>query len=105
MKKLYVAYIFGGVAIALAILSAVLYICGNDDGRILGAISTIMSVAISILAMFYSSKTGAQTSALLKEIKDQNNSFICLIKQELIKGSYVSPNIKNDASSKSVMDI
>ena len=92
-------YVFGGIAIILAILAAVLYICGNEGGRILSAIATVASVSMSISALYYSSKTSAQTAALLKEIEAQNKSFVSYVKQELIKNSYEQPTADSHIDS------
>jgi hypothetical protein len=92
--------IFGGVAVLLAFVSAVLFFFGAAITTALGIISTIMSVLLSIGAMLYAYFSGKKTLELLNKIEAQNIKLIDKITLELLKDAYDDPGLEDARASK-----
>jgi len=79
-------FIFGVVAVVLAVLS---YVFKNlSFSSMIGVISTIISIVLSAIAILYTFFSGKNTLELLNKIKEQNKQLVEKIEHELLKDAY-----------------
>lgn len=92
--KLKIVYIFAGVGIAFAMISAVLYLIGCDWSNALGAFSTVISIVLGLVSIVYTYVSGREMQITLDEIKKQNSRLVDKINYELSKDNYNEKNIE-----------
>jgi cell shape-determining protein MreC len=91
-KRIALFFVFGVIAIIMAILSG--FFINSGFGSIIGIISTIMSVLLSVTAMFYTYFSGTKTLELLEKIEAQNKKLADKINLDLLKDAYDEEGIK-----------
>jgi hypothetical protein len=92
MKKITLFFVFGVIAIILAVLSG--FFIDSGFGGIIGIISTIISVLLSATAMIYTYISGKSTLELLEKIEVQNKKLVDKINQDLLKDAFDEEGIK-----------
>jgi len=80
------SFILGGVGIILTVLSGFLFCSGV--AYVLGIVSVIFSILLSMGAMLYTYISGKETLKLLQEIETQNTKLVAKINQDLLKDAY-----------------
>lgn len=92
-SKLIIAmFVFGGIAIFLTLISAILYLFAKDESfqkvsLIIGLVSTSVSIILSVVATVYSYYSGMKTSELMEEIKKENTAMVEYINENRVKGA------------------
>jgi len=71
------------------------YLCNLRAAEMIGSISTIISIALSIISMINSCVTEDKTSKTLEKIKSQNKSLVDMINNTLSKENYEKANIES----------
>ena len=94
-----IVFVFGGIAIISASLSAFIFFVAEEVSSAFGIISSIMSVVLSIAAMVYTYLSGKETFYLLKEIEKQNKILVDKINQDLLKDAYDEKGIEDARES------
>lgn len=94
------SYFFASLAIIACIFSSVVYLTNVNLSEWIGSISTIVSIALSIISMVNSCITESKTSKILEDIKQQNARLVDMINHTLGKDNYDDNNI-NSLKSKS----
>lgn len=89
------AYIFAGIGVLFALLSAFFLYLGNNCADILGYISTIISIVLGLVSIVYTYHSGKKTEDTLSEIKNQNKMFVEKITEELCDNNYGRQNLEN----------
>lgn len=92
--KLRVVYVFAGIGMILALLSAILYMFNNDWTSAVGVVSTIISIVMGMVSIVYTYVSGKETMTALEEIKKQNSRLVDKINYELSKNNYNEENIE-----------
>jgi cell shape-determining protein MreC len=83
----------GGIAIVLALLAA--FVTGGKFGDVVGTISIVTSVVLSVVATLYAYVSGKETLNLLEKIETQNKKLVAKINQDLLKGAYDEEGLEN----------
>ena len=91
-KRTALFFVFAVIAIIMAALSGIFI--NSGFGGIIGIISTIMSVLLSVTAMLYTYFSGKRTLELLEKIEAQNKKLVDRINQDLLKDAYNEEGIK-----------
>lgn len=93
--KLTGSYIFATLAIISCVASIALYDSHENFSEIIGCVSTIVSIALSIISMYTSYVTENKTEKTLDEIKDNNKTLVNMIHCQLSQDNYDEENIKD----------
>jgi len=101
-KVIIAAFIFGGIAIILAVVSAILVLFYSGIIAVIGLTSTVMSIILGVVAMVYTYLSGRKTFVLWKKTMDtldkveaQNRKLIDKINLELLEGAYDSSGLED----------
>ena len=92
--------IFGAIACACAVITAILFVIGSRNDFLqgfslaLGFISTIISIILSIVAVIYSYISGNKTERILNDIQEQYATFVGKLNDERIKSSLGVESVK-----------
>ena len=83
MKKIFfLSFVFGVIAVILVLVSS--FWGNNNASTVLGMISTIISIVLSVVAIIYTYVSGKSTLDLLDEIKKQNEALVKKIVQDAV---------------------
>jgi len=91
-KRIALFFVFAVIAIIMAALSSIFI--NSSFGGIIGIISTIISVLLSVTAMLYTYISGKKTLELLEKIEAQNKKLVDKINLDLLKDAYDEEGIK-----------
>lgn len=91
--KLKLSYIFAAFALICAVVSAYFYASCGYESEIIGNISTIISIVLSIVSMHTSYVTEKKTDETLNEIKENNRALVAMINHFLSEDNYDEDNI------------
>ena len=87
-RMVFAFFIFAGIAVTLALASAILFFIGSDFSSAIGVIATVVSLLLSVAAMLYTYFSGTGTLELLNKIESQNKELVAKINQDLLKDAY-----------------
>jgi amino acid permease len=95
------SYLFAVIAVVSCVISSVLYFFKHETAEAIGCISTIISIALSIISMINSCVTEKKTSETLNDIINQNTKLVEMINHQLSKDNYDKRNLESLYSDKS----